>query len=456
MVSYLGVWEHGVAVTCARSRSRAHRSVLLVFLLLPMLSGIALAAEQFPPPDFESGYKQPQPATPPARAPLLEYLDVVVLAAALGLSSYLVFKKRSRRAIAALSIFSLAYFGFYRQGCVCAIGSIQNVAMGLVTSGYHVPLTVIGFFLLPLLFALFFGRTFCAAVCPHGAIQDLVLIRPLRVPAWLEHTLGLLAYIYLGAAVMFAATGSAFILCEYDPFIALFRLTGSFEMVTLGICILVIALFVGRPYCRYFCPYGVLLGLLSRVAKHCVTIYPDKCINCRLCEDSCPYGAIREPTSEAPSGNRLAGKRTLVQLIALLPVLIALFAWLGVRMSPSFARSNATVRVAERVWMEETGKARGTTEASDAFHHTGQPSKKLYEEALQIRSRFRMAGGLFGVWMGLVLGLKLIALSVRRRRVEYEADRAACVACGRCYPYCPEEHVRLQALEEILAKEGGG
>jgi NAD-dependent dihydropyrimidine dehydrogenase PreA subunit len=105
------------------------------------------------------------------------------------------------------------------------------------------------------------------------------------------------------------------------------------------------------------------------------------------------------------------------------------------------------------VWREDTGKASGTTKASSAFRYTGQPPQKLYKEALQIGRRFRTAGGLFGAWVGLVLGLKLIALSVKRRRFEYEADRAACVACGRCYPYCPEEHVRLKALEEIMAKE---
>lgn len=434
-------------------RANGH-PVATSLLFLSLLSGFAYGAERFPPPDFESGYHHPKTTTPPPRARPLEYLDVAVLLAALGLASYFVLQKRSRRALGALSLFSLAYFGFYRQGCVCAIGSIQNVALGLFASGYRVPLTVTAFFLLPLLFALFFNRAFCAAVCPHGAIQDAVLLRPLKVPVWLEHTLGLLAYVYLGAAVMFAATGSAFILCEYDPFIALFRLTGSFEMVTLGICFLVIALFVGRPYCRFLCPYGVLLGLLSRVSKWRVTIYPDRCVNCRLCEDSCPFGAIREPTPEPAPFDRVAGKRTLVFFLALLPVLVSSFAWLGTGVSGPFSQADATVRVAEKVWLEESGKKRGISDESSAFRVLGQPSRDLYREALRVRSRFRVAAGCFGAWVGLVLGLKLIALSVKRRRTEYEADRATCLACARCYRYCPEEHVRLKALEAIMAKEG--
>jgi ferredoxin len=38
--------------------------------------------------------------------------------------------------------------------------------------------------------------------------------------------------------------------------------------------------------------------------------------------------------------------------------------------------------------------------------------------------------------------MKLISLSVFRRRTDYEADRATCLACGRCFPYCPVEHER--------------
>ena len=60
----------------------------------------------------------------------------------------------------ALSIFSLLYFGFWRKGCVCAIGSVQNVALALFDPGYAVPLGVAAFFVLPLAFALFAGRAF--------------------------------------------------------------------------------------------------------------------------------------------------------------------------------------------------------------------------------------------------------------------------------------------------------
>ena len=207
--------------------------IIGIFIFLS-LGSIASAFERFPPPQFESGYQQPVTTTPPARKNIYEYIDVVVLLASLSLSSYLVLKKRSRRAIFVLMVFSLLYFGFWRKGCVCPIGAMQNVFLSIFDTHYVVPFVVAVFFLLPLVFALFFGRTFCAAVCPLGAIQDFVLLKPVTIPMWLENGLRLFAYVYLGMAVLFAVTGSAFLICRYDPFVSFFRLSGNFYMLMLG------------------------------------------------------------------------------------------------------------------------------------------------------------------------------------------------------------------------------
>lgn len=150
------------------------------------------------------------------RAELLAWLDVVLLILALSLSSYLVLKKRSRLGVFWLSMFALVYFGFYRQGCICSIGAIQNVTLGMFEGSYTIPLVALLFFLLPLIFTLLFGRTFCAAVCPFGAIQDLISFKPQRMGAWLNAFLGMIPFLYLGLAILFAATATDFIICRYD------------------------------------------------------------------------------------------------------------------------------------------------------------------------------------------------------------------------------------------------
>jgi len=364
---------------------RFFRNILIGMAVSLFLSGAVNGIERFPPPDFvETDHVIPSPTTPGPRQDAYEYIDAVVLLAALGLASYLVLKKRSRSAILALTIFSLLYFGFWRVGCVCAVGSPQNIALSIFSTDYVVPITVVTFFLLPLVFTLFFGRTFCAAVCPLGAVQDLVLQYPVKVPTWLESGLRLFAYIYLGAAILFAATGSAFIICRYDPFISIFRLSGNLNILILGGCLLLIGVFVGRPYCRFICPYGVILRNLSRLSKWRVTITPDECIHCRLCEDSCPFEAIRKPTAQWPVQEYLVAKKRLVFLLLLLPVLVFLGGWAGSSLKGVTSQAHETVRLAKQIYLEEAGQIEEVTDGSTAFRATGQKIEELYLTGLRL------------------------------------------------------------------------
>lgn len=405
--------------------------------------------ERFPPPQFEGEYVRPEYTAPLPRGGAWPLIDAVVLISALGISSFFSLKKRSRPAIFGLMVFSLAYFGFYRKGCVCSIGAIQDMSGFLFNSDHTVPLLTIFFFIAPLIATLLYGRSFCAAVCPLGAVQDITLIKPVKVPIFLEHAVRYLAYVYLALAAWLAATGSTFVICKYDPYVAIFRRNANLNLLVIGGILLVIGFFVGRPYCRFLCPYGVILRQLSRLSRWRVKITPTDCNQCRLCEEACPFGAIQTPVPDWPEATYKRDKIRLAWLLVLLPFLVFLGSRAGNALAPLVARTHPTVALAERVFAEENQALEDTTDASQVFRSSGETIASLYEHAGALRARIEKGGWFFGGFLGLILGGKLILLSLRPRQRDYEAERAGCISCGRCFNFCPkEQEYRLRKIQE--------
>jgi ferredoxin len=386
------------------------RQTGLFLVLALVLCASAWGVQRFPPPQFvETNHILPHATTPLPRQAVWDWIDTGMLFAVLCAASWLALKKRDRRWITGLMIFSLVYFGFWRNGCVCPVGSVGNVALAAADSSYAIPVVVLAFFLLPLIFTLFFGRSFCGAVCPLGAVQDLFVIKPMRVPTALEAGLRIFAYLYLAAAVVMAVTGTTFLICRYDPFVTLFRFGGNWDGWVLAASFLAISVFVARPYCRFLCPYGVILRNLSRLSKWRVTVTPDECIHCRLCEDVCPFGAISKPIKELPAAEYAKNKRRLTVFIILTPIVAAAFGWLGWAVYPAIAKS---------------------AEITDSVRPLGM---KMFAAA--------------GIFTGLVIMAKLIGSVIIRRQDDYEAKRADCVACGRCFAFCPREQNRRKELQ---------
>ena len=331
-----------------------------------------------------------------------------------------------------------------RRGCVCVIGSVQNVALGIANQDYAVPLTVIAFFTLPLVVALIWGRAFCAGVCPHGAIQDLVLVKPLKVPGWLDEMLRVVPWIHLAFAVLLAATGSLFILCKFDPFVGIFRMAGPRFMLVTGAGLLVLAMFVWRPYCRYLCPYGALLGVASRCAKWRPTVTPDTCTRCRLCENACPFGALNVPMPAKQGLERLAsGRQRMVMMALLVPLAALLFGWLGGKVGIAALPLHPDGRLAALVLMQERGNLPAPVpDELTAFSRHGADRLTVFAKAGVLEARFFTLGCWIGAAFGLVMALKTARIFFPESSADYVTDSGRCVSCARCFATCPYELVR--------------
>ena len=411
-----------------------------IYLIPSSLVSMALSAQnRFPKPDFESGYQYPVHHYIIPNEQVWVWIDLALLVLLMGFVAWAVIKRGVRWPVLAVSVFSVAYFGFFRKGCVCSIGSVQNVALALVDPTYSLSLTVLLAFVVPLVFALLFGRVFCAGVCPFGALQELVNVKNYKLPKTMTTVLGLIPWIYLIFAVLFALTNSAFIICRYDPFVGIFRLGGDVALIVIGALLLIAAIFTGRPFCRFICPYGALLSLFSRVSIWKMELTKKQCINCDLCRNACPVDAIRPPYDNKVKETRLQGVKRILVYFVMLPLVMIAGAMLMRMVSSDLSRVHKDVKLYDRVMRHESDPHDVLSLELEAFYGQGETAESLTEKNHAIQHVFKFYATVAGALIGLVIGLTLINLSVKRSRKQYEIEHKNCVACGKCFGYCPQK-----------------
>lgn len=417
---------------------------VLGFLTLFFLTGETLwAVPRNPPPVFESDYTLPVTEKTFPSCPLVTenftavalYLVFLLVA---GLAAY---RWRSRKILFLTAAASLAILGFAMQGCPCPVGMFQNIIDAFVQPLPFIPWTVILLFSIPLFASLLFGRIFCSSVCPLGAVQELTALKNIRIPEGVEKVLGLFRYVVLGLGAFLVYTGLGYWVCRFDPYVGFFRFGGLFPVMVFSGLLLIVGFFIGRPFCRFLCPYGALLGLCGHFSWKKISVTPGDCTKCRLCEEICPYNAVLQPTVTPNNQERRRGTRYLVFTFAALPVLMLLFGIMGYYVAPKFAVWHFDVRRAELLYAEEQKltDSFGSFPETRAMFQLGSSNNEVYRAALNRFERFRRGGLYFGLWLGAVIGFQLISLSLRRRRKDYEVDPSRCVACGRCFWYCPNQ-----------------
>jgi thiamine biosynthesis lipoprotein ApbE/Na+-translocating ferredoxin:NAD+ oxidoreductase RnfG subunit len=106
-------------------------------------------------------------------------------------------------------------------------------------------------------------QLYCHQVCPHGAAQQLLLLRrrwalPMKLARALENIPGVL----LGFALLTLLLGWQVNLAKFEPFDAwVWRTAGVVTLVIAGVG-LVASLFIPQAYCRFGCPTGALLNFI--------------------------------------------------------------------------------------------------------------------------------------------------------------------------------------------------
>ena len=143
------------------------------------------------------------------------------------------------------------------------------------------------------------GRLYCGRVCAYGALTQLLdRVVPARlrvdVPAWLERRAAKVKYGLLGAILVYFFVTSDISAYRYvEPF---WMFTGQATVgLWVGLALLLVAtVFVRNLYCRFLCPVGAFLGLLSNLTVFRIKRWSE-CNTCKICEKACEWGAIEGP-----------------------------------------------------------------------------------------------------------------------------------------------------------------
>lgn len=194
--------------------------------------------------------------------------------------------------------YTLLYLGFIDGGFVSVSHITNGIKLG--PSMFMSDLPTLLIILFTLITTLFWGRVFCSSLCPFGALQDFIAkILPRHfqkdVPQAIHDKAIYIKYGILAFLLVMAVSFSDLSVFQYfEPFGTVFYRSQSILLWVIAAGFLIGTIFINRFYCRYLCPLGAALGVISFVSPFKIKRV-QQCQVCTVCEHACPTGAIRGP-----------------------------------------------------------------------------------------------------------------------------------------------------------------
>lgn len=155
-----------------------------------------------------------------------------------------------------------------------------------------------------LLSSLLVKKAFCSWLCPVGTVSEYLwklgrklFHRTFNLPKWLDLPLRSLKYLLLAFFVYIVFTMPVQDLGDFlaSPFgivadvkmLNFFRYVGVVGIIVIAV-MMMLSVLIQNFWCRFLCPYGALMGIVSVLSPVKIRRDAEACIDCGKCNKACP------------------------------------------------------------------------------------------------------------------------------------------------------------------------
>ena len=241
---------------------------------------------------------------PGSGEPVLEILTAVIWLIVMVVTLILLSKKKLTK-IASIIILAIVFIvlGIIFGAQPNPVLPFQNFALRIeLGSPLLQILQAFNITMILLLTTFLFGRIFCGYACPLGAIQELMSkfqfrsnLKDQKNKKTISLNPKIAFFIRMGYFIIFILSGILWGLAvvQYLNVFEGFKIIKNPGFPIVGIpailigIIIITSIFIYRPWCCLFCPFGALAELTSRVSLFKLR-RTDACNDCGLCEKICP------------------------------------------------------------------------------------------------------------------------------------------------------------------------
>jgi polyferredoxin len=184
--------------------------------------------------------------------------------------------------------------GFIIQGPP-VIRQLQILVSSLLQSNQIQIILLIGLSTL-FLTILIVGRFFCGYPCPVGALQEFFYELPSKKVTINQKNANFVRGIVFLVMILLAGF-AGFSLFGFLDIYLIFSLTSLLIMIPSLAAVILVSIFVYRPWCRIICPFGFIAWVLGRASFFKIN-QNKNCNECYICESVCPTQEAHENSSK--------------------------------------------------------------------------------------------------------------------------------------------------------------